>query len=106
MTELPSIRDLLYLFYKIKGSYVAPGTLDRYGQTFQDLDDVIGLDRQIVSSEDAYAYLASVVRRKNLSPDTKKRRIQILIAAFDWLISENYLAINPCRKGIRWMPWR
>ena len=97
MTELPSIKDLLYLFYKIKSSYVTPGTLDRYSQTFQDLDDNIGLDRQVITSEDAYAYLASVVRRKNLSPDTKKRRIQILIAAFDWLISENYLAINPWR---------
>ena len=97
MTELPSIRDLLLRFYTIKSSYVEKTTLDRYSQTFQDLDNVLGLDRSIITSEDAYAYLASIVRRKNLSPDTKKRRIQILIAAYDWLISENYLVINPWR---------
>jgi integrase len=97
VTQL-SIKDLLDKFLFIKSTYVDPTTLDRYKQTFKDLDDVLGLsDRLIITTEDAYTYLSSVIKRKNLSSDTKKRRLQILIAAFDHLINEGYLFINPWR---------
>ena len=71
-------------------------TLDRYVQTFRDIDQVLELeDKLIITSEQAYQYLGSLHKRNDISADTKKRRLHILNQAYHWFIQENYLSQNP-----------
>lgn len=91
-----TIKVLFAKFLTIKGQYIDATTLDRYTQTIRDLDQVLELDdKLIITSEQAYQYLGSIHKRSDLSQDTKKRRIQCLIQAYEWLIQENYLSQNP-----------
>ena len=93
-----TIKILFAKFLNIKSQYVDDVTLDRYTQTFRDLDQVLDLDLEnklIITSEEAYQYLGSLHKRTDLSQDTKKRRIQCLIQAYEWLIQENHLSQNP-----------
>lgn len=91
-----TIKILFAKFLSIKEQYVDATTLDRYVQTFRDIDQVLDLEEKlIITSEQAYQYLGSLHKRNDISADTKKRRLQVLIACYDWLIKENHLSQNP-----------
>lgn len=91
-----TIKILFAKFLTLKGQYVDDTTLDRYTQTFRDIDDLLELeDKLIITSEQAYQYLGSLHKRTDISLDTKKRRIQVLNQAYKWFIQENYLSQNP-----------